>query len=90
MKLVNGEDNMGFWKKNENTGKDVIHSDEYDFCLKRISEVHTELESVKAKNEALERRISSLCGKLNQRLDSRTDKQTETETNLNSDLVPLG
>ena len=77
---------FNFLKKDEDTDKKVINSSEYDNCLKRISEIHSAVETLKSSVENIRTDVASLRGKFNQRFKGVEDKPTEIESFNNSEI----
>jgi len=81
---------FGF-KKNEDTGKKIINSAEYEHCLKRISEINSKVEALTNKLENIQTGLSSIRGKLNKRLEGETNQpKPEVEKDLNENELYLG
>lgn len=89
---------MLFWKKkNEtnNTREKAFRSDEYEFCLKRIAELNTKVESIEAKYKALQTDVDNLRGNFNRKLKGIKEEEKKEEIqepqNINTDFyVPYG
>jgi len=89
-----------FWNKKKEDGKvqdkKIMHSDEYEFVLKRLSEITSEISAIKADVKLLGTDLSDLRGKIDSRLRKirERDKQTESEDitqDLNyGDPIPYG
>jgi len=79
-----------FWRKKTNdTREKAYNSIEYEKCLNRIAELHSELELFKAKLKVLETNYDDLRGKFNRKLN--TIKAEEEKKDLNSvDDIYLG
>jgi hypothetical protein len=78
-----------WFKKNDSVPK-TLDSREYDYCLKRISELNTKIESYANKLEILQTGLSSLRGKFNSRITGEPEKKAETEKDISSDELYLG
>lgn len=90
---------MLFWKKNnetDNTGKKTLRSDEYEFCLKRIAELNSAVQSLEAKYKIVQTDLDNLRGNFNRKLkgikeEEKKEEQIEQPQNINTDLyIPFG
>ena len=85
----------GFKKYNDNSSKNVIHSEEYERILKRIIEIHTKNEILETKFKLLETDVSNLRGNFNNRLKAikereKTEEEKVTETFNKDEYVAFG
>jgi len=79
-----------FWRKQDDTGKKIINSSEYDECLKRISEIRTRVQAFEGDIEMLKTSISILRGNFNRKLKGLEEEEEKTKGSYTSDLIPLG
>jgi chromosome segregation ATPase len=71
---------MLFWKNDRRNNREAhINSIEYDFCLKRISELNSSIEAFKSKISLIESDVANLRGKFNQRLKGLKEEEIKVE-----------
>ena len=83
-----------FWRKNENTSKNPINSDEYERLAKRISDLDSSMRTFKTNIEMFETDLANLRGKFNQRLKGlapeEKPQEIKTETINKDEFVGIG
>jgi len=87
-------DEKMFWKKEKtnNPVQNTLHSDEFERLSKRIIDINTELELLKAKNVNLIAGVEDLRRKFSSRIKAiiEAEKQEPTQSLNTSEEIPFG
>jgi len=76
-----------FWrKKTDDTREKNYNSLEYEKCLNRIAELHSELELFKAKLKSIETNYDDLRGKFNKKLNTLKAEEEKKDLNSSDDI----
>jgi len=83
--------NHGIGKETNDTGKNPLHSTEYEDCLKRLVKIDSSIALLEAKFKILETNHDNLRGNFNRKLKGLADNEKKEEKDLNnSETVYLG
>lgn len=87
-----------WWKKNDNTSKNPVNSEEYERLAKRITELVAELGLLKANYKIIETDVDNLRGNFNRKLKGLVKEEEKvapkeeekSETYINDGFVAFG
>ena len=79
-------------RSNTSTNQTVINSEEYDKCLRRMSELDTGIKTVKSEIELLRTDLANLRGKFNAKLTRIKEEEAKEETKdiYTTNEIPFG
>ena len=81
-----------FKRKTQDPSTKFINSEEYDKCLRRISELSATIKTVESQTELLKSDLANLRGKFNARLSRLKEEEVKEESKdiYTSSDIPFG